>query len=296
MTITNVILDFDGTLTDVYAEAPGFETAWRKRFAQQTGLPEDSLIMLVDSLKPQIAADPTKGWERDGQIVVQAMADPFITTGVIYREIFDRLRLGRLQWAHKPLPSTPATIDNFFEEIFLEAYKKKDETIFRPGAKEFLDEVVNKYVTTIVTNSNEMSVKEKIAMLGDRFGDKGELIEVFGDAKKYINNPKKHTNNPEFNKVPTSMRIDGLDRDILLRREHYFETLSLLLGSRFYPHNTAIIGDIFELDLAMPSQMGYFTMQMETQGTQPHERRYHEHHLRSALVSSFDEAIQCLGQ
>lgn len=288
MTISNIILDFDGTLTDIYAEARDLEIEWQRLFAERTGLREDALSTLVSNMMQKIAADPAKGWGREGQIVVSATADPLIMTMVAYREILDDLRQGRTQMAHHPLPATTEETDQFFECLYDAVYQAKKSTTFQPRAKEFLGTLLDAYDTIIVTNSDQTKVSAKIAELGDRFGKKEKTIEIIGDARKHVNNPK-------FDLVSASMRIDGCCRDILLRREHYYDILTMLMNSGFYPHNTAIVGDIFELDLAMPSQRGYYTIQIETQGTQPHERLYHQRHPRSAMVPDLDGVLDMLG-
>jgi hypothetical protein len=88
--------------------------------------------------------------------------------------------------------------------------------------------------------------------------------------------------------APAELRLDGLARPVLLRRRKYHAVLADLLGGRGFDALT-VVGDIFELDLAMPLALGARVGLVAGPATPPHELAYVEAHPRARVLHSLDE-------
>jgi hypothetical protein len=63
-------------------------------------------------------------------------------------------------------------------------------------------------------------------------------------------------------------------RNVHVRRKGYFDILKKLTEENFFSTNTTVIGDIFELDLALPHELGYNIIQIDNGSTPKHEKNY----------------------
>ena len=60
-----------------------------------------------------------------------------------------------------------------------------------------------------------------------------------------------------FDALEESTQIPGLDRPVYLRRGRYYEVLrDIWTRTEATPESTFVCGDIYELDLALPAQLG----------------------------------------
>lgn len=234
-----IILDFDGTLTDTATEAKPFLAEFAQRFARRYGIAIDILEEQVAIKKAEIINDPQRGWEVNGHIIAPALADPYVLNFTCYKEL-----MGVADEAFSAdVPATPQKQDELLTALFHECYAFAD-TVFKPGAKEFLAGVCRSHEVAIVTNSKTAAVREKLEKLGEF------PVQVIGNAKKYVID---HS----FTQVSESLELQGFHRPILLRRKQYKDVLDTLLMEGFTPERTTVIGDIFELDLALPAYLGY---------------------------------------
>ncbi len=232
-----LILDFDGTFTDVDAEAVPFLRTYREGLAEL-------LDASIDEVWPRAVEEVQRhpdahGFEFDGKIVAPSHADPYIlATSVAHLVLAERDALG---------------LAGELEGLFRRAYATSD-TVFRPDAGEVLDALLGLGIPVrVVSNSHTDSV---IAKLGKLRPDAVERAPVTGNARKF------HLVEPSppdarFDAVPDHVQVDGLDRPLYLRRGRYYERLRELwteLGVE--PAQTLVAGDIFELDLALPATLG----------------------------------------
>ncbi len=235
-----VVLDFDGTFTDVEAEAGPFYEAFH----------EDARAILGDyeaewaRAQATIAEDPgMHGWLHDGRIVAPGDADPYLRATVIMNMILDER--GMLT----DLDERTAVL----QKLYFDNYPKAD-TVFRPEAKEVVEALLASDVPVwVVTNSATRHVQEKI----DRLDPKGrEALHVIGDARKFIVTDPA-TPDPRFDGIPATVQLDDLARPIYPRRGHYFEVLrGVWNDTGTKPEETLVAGDIFELDLMLPALLG----------------------------------------
>ena len=158
----------------------------------------------------------------------------------------------------------------------------KTQNVFREGAREVLHSLAGS-ATFIVTNSHTEPVQAKVRDLSEA-GDLDWLVErVYGRAKKYVVDDG-------FELLPSSFRIEGLGRPVLLRRQLYYERISTLLeeaGAGW--EDLLVVGDIFELDLALPLHMGAQVGLVVNGFTPAYELEYLDAHPRGHLIHSLRE-------
>lgn len=271
--ILKIILDFDGTLTNVEKEARPVLEKKAELFCERTGMPRIILEVLLREAEQEVLRDPKAGWTYNGLVVAPATADPYIFDTACYSKILEKLEKD-LQFN---VPREQKSREEFLQKLFHDSYPYA-AAVFREGAKEFLEELASQYTVVVVTNSQTDPVKKKMEKLGD-FD-----IPIFGGAKKYaVENA--------WENVPESIQPENFPRPVLLRRHQYNLLLSIL---GFEPKETAVVGDIFELDLALPQHLGYRAGLLQTLGTQKHEKKYMESQPNSFLAKNFGEVVRLL--
>ncbi len=242
------IIDFDGTLTNTELEAKPCVEAFPDILSQKISQPRIVIDALAARFSAQVAQDPTSGWMNDGKIVAPAVVDPYVFATTVYGKVYDEL-------------CGPQGRDATLAEVFKEAYPKSISA-FRTDADHFLnwfsyDDAV------IVTNSATDAVERKQKALFE-FGNLHRELRVVGDAKKYVIDD-------HWEGVAPSITLPGAPRPTLLRRKKYADTIASL---GWNPAETTVIGDVFELDLAMPSQLGYKTVHLINERTPKWEIAY----------------------
>ncbi len=105
----------------------------------------------------------------------------------------------------------------------------------------------------VVTNADPVVVADKLAALAPAGLPR---LHVHGDARKFLIVPASRPDD-RLAALPAERRLPGLARPLLLRRGRYFDVLTSIwaeCGAR--PAETLVCGDIFELDLALPADLG----------------------------------------
>lgn len=236
-----IILDFDGTFTDVAREAEPFVDAFRNAVFDLLGreLPKE-----WDEQAARIAENPGRhGWVHEGRIVAPAAADPYIHTTTTAHLIFDAagvLKDGRTRAA-------------ILQALYHHAYENT-LTAFRPRAKEVLEALAESGIPTfVVTNARTDAAQKKLHTLGPAGI---ERIEVHGDARKFIVG-EAETADERFARVPEQLSLPGLERPVFPRRGRYFDALaSIMKRVGAAPEEVLVCGDIYELDLSLPLELG----------------------------------------
>ncbi len=255
-----VVLDFDGTFTQVEEEAAPFEEVYRSNVADLLGRNVDEAWQREAAW---IRGRPNEfGWNVDGKIVAPATSDPYLLSTAIAHRVFDGA--GVLQ--NRPFRAEIA------QALYREAYKYT-RTSFKPEAKSVLETLLATGTRVfVVTNSHTEVVARKL----DELNPTGrERLEVVGDAKKYVID--EPVLSPEdcaaFASVPETRELPGLPRPVYLRRGRYYEALCRIwkeTGSS--ADRTLVCGDIYELDLALPEALGAEIHLIVGAGTLPFER------------------------
>ncbi|MCA9613976.1 MAG: HAD family hydrolase [Sandaracinus sp.] len=253
-----VLLDFDGTFTDVEKEAgpffeayladvreilgPGFEADWEEATAIMTKDPANH------------------GWLHEGRIVAPGNADPYLRATVVINMVFDR----------RGMYLDGAERTDLLQQLYHRNYPKAD-TVFRPDAKRVVEALLASDIPTfVVTNSATDDVQRKI----DKLAPVGrERLTVHGNAKKFfVVDPEP--NDARFTALPDTMAVEGLERPIYVRRGCYYEVLrGIWEKTGIAPERTLVAGDIFELDLALPAHLGASVQLVLKDKTEEFERR-----------------------
>lgn len=230
-----VILDFDGTLTLADQEAKPFLINFKKDIAnllnkkeidEEWKKAEREILQNLDEY----------GWEYEGKIVAPANADSYLLGNVTAQFLLDKAR--------KLMNKNERS--RLLSQIWQHNYSKSS-IVFKKEAKEILEDLIQKIPVFIVTNSRPDTIINKIEKLNPKGKEK---IKIFGDAQKYLIDSS-------FEIVPETIIINGLKRAIFLRRKKYFDVLNQIWKTTLIkPEQTLVIGDIFEMDLALPAVLG----------------------------------------
>ena len=260
MAIRCVVLDFDGTFTDVAAEGAPFVRHFKSHLASMLGQNEGTLEDVWRQEEAAVLAGAHAfGWDVGGRVVAPATADPYLLSNCVARQLMSRA--GVLEDAserHEAL-----------QTLYREAYKLTGMA-FKPEAKEVLEALLDTGLPIwVVTNAHTDLVDAKLTKLAPRGR---ERLQVKGDARKYlIEDPQPA--DARFAAVPESIQFDGLlPRPVYLRRGKYYEALRDIWNQTGTgPESTLVAGDIYELDLALPAALGSHVQFVARSNSLPYE-------------------------
>jgi len=238
--LENLILDWDGVFTIIEKEAQPYLAHYPLAFASKTKLDEIEVVKRAEVLRERIAANPDSDMVVNGHIVARANVTPYDINRTAFLTLLNQLRAE----GHSNLPLDCMESD-FLHQLHKESHQKV-VNVYRQGAKECLQGLLDcGYSIVVVTSSGTEKVEENLMELGF------SQIPVLGRAKKY-------NVEPQITAVPESIQIPGFRRPTLIRRGSYLRILQQLDEHRgFNSKNTAVVGEVFEHDLALPLQMGY---------------------------------------
>jgi FMN phosphatase YigB (HAD superfamily) len=271
---TLLVLDFDGTMTDAEREGAPFRGAYLDDIATLAALPRDEVEALAARFEREVADNAhAEGWLFGGHIVAPATVDPYLRIMPVARRILD----------HAGAFTVPAERDRLLDGVLYKHNYGRTAIAFREGAGDVLRGLAGTH-TYVVTNSHTDAVQHKIEVLGGESGDLDWLVRrVHGRAKKYVLDGA-------WSAVAESMRLPGLERPVLLRRRLYHDALEALrLRAGVGWEDVVVVGDIFELDLALPLAMGARVGLLVNDFTPPWERAFLAEHPRGALLQDVSE-------
>jgi hypothetical protein len=238
-----LVLDFDGTMTDAEAEGGPFRTGYLEDLCTLVGrrAGDAEVEAIAEAVDRELAAAPELHpflWL--GDAVAPATVDPYLRMVPIAHRVFD---------AFGVIPD-PMDRSRLFGSVLYKYNYSKTRTVFRPGAGACLRRMIDRPVF-VVTNSDTEAVARKISSLErDHPGVARLTARVHGFARKF-------DLEPAWAGVAAELFIPGLARPVLLRRRTYHDLLAQVLaeaGSSF--GELTVVGDIFELDLALPLALG----------------------------------------
>lgn len=268
-----IVTDFDGTITDAHKESEAYLVAYRNQLAHKIGLSVKALDEHMAEAQEEIRDNPgIYGWEHNGIIVAPATVEPTVFNRVAVQLVIKRLRASA---GNLNLPSAK-DVDRFLQQMHNYAYRFGG-IAFRDGAANFLRELQQKRGCVVLTNSQTGEVQKKlVTLLGDNHG-----IEVFGNAKKY-------DVDPSWDAFPLKVQYEGFPRPIYLRRRVYHDVLESIGGA------SIVIGDIYELDLALPEAEEITTVLVTSADTPAWEIRHYQNHqngFSSSLLPDIQERL-----
>jgi FMN phosphatase YigB (HAD superfamily) len=252
MPLRYVVLDFDGTCTQIDLVHAGFLASYRENLEDGNGYARGQLGDAWKGAITQVRdASPNAGWTLFGApSTAPAAADPYILAS----------EASALLERHQTIRQVPA-------DAYSRAYAANPAP-WRPEVPEVLAALVERGLQVgFISNSERFAIQTRLTDLlhGNR-ALRGQ-IAVHGDAAKYklAELPVGATGpgavrRTEFEKLDGAVRAEGTTRPIYLRRASYFEALCGFwdkLGAKDYPiAETLVCGDIWDLDLAMPRALG----------------------------------------
>lgn len=251
--IRYVVLDFDGTCTQIDRMYQGFLDAYLVELQHANADGKPTSAAWRDALDRVRAASPKAGWSPTGGLpAAPAAADPYIHAGeaaALLKREHDKLVL-------------PAT-------AFGNAYKDH-KADWRTEVVDVLETLVGRGLHVgFISNSKTEGIQARLDGLLAGKSALREAIKVRGNAMKFEIRPVPPTTGLAVNHLAAFERVpetdpDGtsaaLGRPIYLRRGTYFEAICNLwsdFGEHGYPiAETLFCGDIWELDLALPQALG----------------------------------------
>lgn len=274
MGLEAVILDFDGTLTDVDKEASPAVKSWAEDVGKYLGFGSDDLKRRWANAEDKIKSDLAHyGWLRNGKIIAPAGADPFVLATVTTQVLFDEEKI---------------LLDNskrevVLQEIFRNNYKKAI-TAFKDNADSFLTKLKEKFSVYIVTNSDTANVAKKLEQLPTNHKD----IPLYGNARKY-------DLDLNWEEVPESVEREGFGRPLFLRRRQYWNVLQKIMQEkRISPENVVSIGDIYELDLLLPEYLSAKTILTPRESTLDCELKAVKAYKKGSIAKNLEEVFDYL--
>ncbi len=271
-----IVLDFDGTMTDAEAEAGPFREGYLDDIATLAGLPRAEVEALAARFDAEVAAHPEReGWRFYGHIVAPATVDPYLRIMPVARRILDAA--GVLQ--------DEVVRTRLLDGVLYKHNYPRTRTVFRPGAADLLQALLPRSAW-VVTNSHTEAVAHKIALL-DATVD-GTLAAWQGRVR---GRARKYELDADWQGAPASMALPGLPRPVLLRRRAYFEVLDgLRRGAGLDWSEVCVVGDIFELDLALPWALGARVGLLANAHTPPWERAFFQDAPRAVILNDLPAA------
>jgi len=276
--MTVLVLDFDGTMTDAEAEGRPFRDGYLEDLSAMVGRPagDAEVIAIADEVEAELMRAPASHpflWM--GRAVAPATVDPYLRMVPIAHRILDKFGV------------MPSAVDRgrlLGNVLYKYNYAKTlGHPVFRAGAGDVL-RALGGTEAWIVTNSDTHAVAGKVAALDRVSPGVGWLTSrVRGHARKF-------DVDDAWTGAAAELDVFGLDRPVLLRRRAYHDILREVLdttGATFA--DLVVIGDIFELDLAMPLSLGARVGLVASDRTPPYERAFVEAHPRARIIDELSE-------
>jgi phosphoglycolate phosphatase-like HAD superfamily hydrolase len=277
--MTVLVLDFDGTMTDAEAEGRPFRDGYLDDLASLVGRAagDRDIAAIADTVERELAERPAELpflWM--DRAVAPASVDPYLRMAQIAQRVLDYF-----------IAFTNPTERSRLLGGVLYKYnyaKTLERPVFRPGAGDVLCGLVGKPVF-VVTNSDTHAVAGKLERLDKLSPGAGWLApRVRGFARKF-------DVDDAWTGVDAELAVPGLARPVLLRRRTYHDIIATCLaesgGARW--SDLVVVGDIFELDLALPLAMGARVGLVTGPHTPRYELDYVGNHPRGKVLATIGE-------
>ena len=276
--MTILVLDFDGTMTDAEAEGRPFRDGYLEDLCTLVGRPagDAEILAIAEEVEAELTLAPASHpflWM--GRAVAPAVVDPYLRMVPIAHRILDRFGA---------VPSMTDRGRLLGGVLYKYNYAKTlGHPVFRAGAGEVL-RALGGTQAWIVTNSDTHAVAGKVAAL-DR-----EAPGVAWMTSRVRGYARKFDVDDGWTGAPTTLALPGLDRPVLLRRRNYHAILRAILdeaGAAFT--DLVVVGDIFELDLAMPLALGARIGLVSSARTPAYEHAFVATHPRGRVIVDLHE-------
>lgn len=285
-----IVADFDGTFTR--SEAAGgeweeFLPAFAAALGDETGKDPGKLEAAIRATLGMVDNPETDVWMFGGYAVASALSD-------MYLKITRAARVALIaMWIEEEEGVDEGYLDAVLGKSFVAAYPQV-QPVFRHGADELVQLMAADKRVVVVTNSGTDAVRQKLGMLqgGDELQDR-----VMGNAKKYVITPDQEGEEEFLSKLLSpELQIPGLERPVLLHRGHYIDIIAQAMANQggMGFSEVLVFGDNFELDLAVPLELGARVILVANSLTQQYEIDFVQNHPRGQVVHGLPDLLEML--
>jgi len=283
-----LVLDFDGTMTDADAEGAPFIAGYLDDLEALVGADTPPARAAVRALADEVLAELRDTPDRHpfrwkGKAVAPASVDPYLRMVPVADRIFDT-------YGAFPDPVDRGRLTGGV--LYKHNYARtQGKPVFRPGAAAAIAALAGT-ATYVVTNSHTTTVAEKLRILDERDGGCAWLAaNVRGDAQKF-------EIDEAWDGVPPTLAVPGLAaREVLLRRRRYHDRLRAVIDERGVGFDQLlVVGDIFELDLALPLALGARIGLVRSAFTPPYEVAFVAGHPRGTVLDDLGALPGLMGR
>jgi beta-phosphoglucomutase-like phosphatase (HAD superfamily) len=248
MAITDVILDFDGTCTQIPLIYQQYLDQYLVEFSSRLKLATPVTTQEWNDMQQTVREhSPKAAWTVKTTAAAPAAADPYI----LAYETSKALLRKRPEGETISEPPFEAHVNS----------NNAHAAPWRPEAKEIFETLLNKGIKVhFVSNTSSATILKRLSEL---FTELPKGLSVQSGAAKFsiseLSFDSKISNElkKKFEHVPVAHSAQHIGRPVYLRRSYYFEALCAALDNDLHKlHSTVVCGDIWEMDLAMPHELG----------------------------------------
>ncbi len=278
--IDTIIFDFDGTLTDTWKGAKPFIAGYKedlKAILKEHRGVDGDFDMLWDRIGNELFTYLRKvDWIYEGNAVSTARGDPYLECNAIATSFFGWLSLFTGEIERSAI----------LQKLYTDNYPKTI-TVFREDARKTLALAMH-FNVCIATNSDTARVREKLMLLNSRDpaqDDAQKEVQIDYSTLPLFGNAQKYKIDKDWQMVPEQVEAEGLHRPVLLRRKPYFDVLEKIRSSYSTEFSRMfVIGDNYELDLALPQALGMAIGYIDTKRRQAYESKAVEKYDRGFVM------------
>lgn len=234
-----ILSDFDGVWTNQRDEAKHIEQYACTKIAEATGDDLASVTAAFGAFVDEVRAQPEEfGWAPTGRISAYVDEDPLLTTNSVFLQVLRGANDTARAWGEAIRAAGYEQLEQFADACFVGAtksFRAEHPPIMVDGAGETMQALLDAGADIVVVSNSR--AEKLIAWLTEAGIDAGEgpehAVRVRGNAKKWL-----------LSDAPESIEIAG--REVFVDRPAYLEALRAEAPD-------IVIGDVFSLDLALPS-------------------------------------------
>ncbi|MDP2316336.1 MAG: hypothetical protein Q8P41_25785 [Pseudomonadota bacterium] len=250
MTVRYVLLDFDGTLTAPEHVTDVFLSRFRTGFLAAVG--EAHAETWDRTLAAVRLGSPHLAWMLEGYEACPADADPYTLASAVASRVL-------ASFEHpKVAPGETDVLRELPYHLYKQLYDAPSAP-FRPEVEEALTALHATGATlAVISNSAGDKIDRRLDALALERKVR-DAIQVYGGARKFGVRPATEHGpaRAAFDALPDFVGNVGLARPVWLRRGAFFDAMARVWGADpAGPASTIFCGDIWELDLALPSALG----------------------------------------
>ncbi len=283
MNIANIIITYEGTLTDEWKDAELFFERFKRKFSESTGVPVKRLNSLLPKIVAEVALDPSRGLVRNGIIVSPAGIDPYTFNEVVYLELIKRMHSSK----EFKFPNVPEKPFPLLSRLHFECYP--NVAALSEDVEKMLSQLVAKFNTVVLTGLERRLVKSRLEHIG------AGNVTIFGIGAKY---------DIGCFGMPEYKQSKGFPHPIYIGRMRESKTLldTLKTKNGFHNYNTLVVSHNYERDLSLPDYLKYHICLVESQGdasipgtgTPEYEKTYVRRNGRGSVIKSFKDLLVVL--